>query len=282
MPEPAVVIETGIPARLDRLPWSRFHTLVVVALGITWILDGLEVTLAGSIAGALQESPVLHFDAEEVGLVGTASLLGAVLGAVVCGYLTDRLGRRKLFFVTLGLYLVATAATAFSWDFWSFAVFRALTGAGIGGEYTAINSAIQEFMPPRFRGRIDLAINGSFWIGAALGAAGAVVFLQPGTLPPDWGWRAAFGIGSVLGLGILMLRRLLPESPRWLVLHARPGEAEAVVEEIERRVAHAAGAPLPPPSGGRIRLAARSHPPLGRVVAGVVRDSPQRAVLGPV
>jgi MFS family permease len=280
MHDTAAVIETDIPARLDRLPWTRFHTLVVVALGITWILDGLEVTLAGSIAGALQESPVLHFDAEEVGLVGTAYLIGAVTGAVLFGYLTDRLGRRKLFFVTLGLYLVATAATAFSWDFWSFAVFRALTGAGIGGEYTAINSAIQEFVPPRFRGRTDLAINGSFWIGAALGAAGAVVFLQPGTLPPDWGWRAAFGIGSVLGLGILMLRRLLPESPRWLVLHARPGEAEAVVEQIERRVARAAGAPLPPPAAGRMRLAASSHTPMARMVLAIVRDYPQRAVLG--
>jgi MFS family permease len=280
MPDTAAVIETDIPARLDCLPWSRFHTLVVVALGITWILDGLEVTLAGSIAGALQESPVLRFTAEEVGLVGTAYLIGAVIGAVLFGYLTDRLGRRKLFFVTLGLYLVATAATAFSWNFWSFAVFRALTGAGIGGEYTAINSAIQEFMPPRFRGRIDLAINGSFWIGAAFGAAGAVVFLQPGILPPDWGWRAAFGIGSVLGLGILMLRRLLPESPRWLVLHARPGEAEAVVEEIERRVAHATGAPLPAPAGGRMRLAASSHTPMVRMVLAIVRDYPQRAVLG--
>ena len=279
MPEPATVIETDIPARLDRLPWTRFHTLVVVALGITWILDGLEVTLAGSIAGALQESPVLHFDAEEVGLVGTAYLIGAVTGAVLFGYLTDRLGRRKLFFVTLGLYLVATAATAFSWDFWSFAVFRALTGAGIGGEYTAINSAIQEFVPPRFRGRTDLAINGSFWIGAALGAAGAVVFLQPGTLPPDWGWRAAFGIGSVLGLGILALRRLLPESPRWLVLHARPGEAEAVVEQIERRVAHATGASLPP-AGGRMRLAASTLTPMVRMVLAIVHDYPQRAVLG--
>src|SRR6266478_7530514 len=236
MPDTAAVIETDIPARLDRLPWSRFLTLVVAALGITWILDGLEVTLAGSIAGALQESPVLHFDAEEVGLVGTAYLVGAVTGAVVFGYLTDRLGRRKLFFVTLGLYLVATAATALSWDFWSFAVFRALTGAGIGGEYTAINSAIQEFVPPRFRGRTDLAINGSFWIGAALGALGAVVLLQPGRLPPDWGWRAAFGIGAVLGLGILLLRRWVPESPRWLMLHARLDECETVITGIEERV----------------------------------------------
>jgi MFS family permease len=280
MPDTAAVIETDIPARLDRLPWTRFHTLVVIALGITWILDGLEVTLAGSIAGALQESPVLRFDAAEVGLVGTAYLTGAVIGALLFGYLTDRLGRRRLFFVTLGLYLVATAATACSWDFWSFALFRALTGAGIGGEYAAINSAIQEFIPARFRGRTDLAINGSFWIGAALGAAGAVLFLQPGTLPPDWGWRAAFGIGAALGLGILTLRRLLPESPRWLMLHARLGEAEAVIEQIERRVAQSADAPLPAPAGGRIRLAASSRTPIVRMVLAIVRDYPRRAVLG--
>jgi MFS family permease len=280
MPDTATIIETDIPARLDRLPWTRFHTLVVVALGITWILDGLEVTLAGSIAGALQESPVLKFDATQVGLVGTAYLIGAVIGAVLFGYLTDRFGRRKLFFVTLGLYLTATAATALSWNFWSFALFRALTGAGIGGEYTAINSAIQEFVPARFRGRTDLAINGSFWIGGAIGAAGAVLFLQPGTLPPDWGWRAAFGIGAVLGLGILTLRRLLPESPRWLMLHARLDEAETVMEQIEGRVAHAADAPLPAPTGTPIRLAASSHTPIARMVLAIVRDYPQRAVLG--
>ena len=280
MPDTTAVIETDIPARLDRLPWTRFHTLVVVALGITWILDGLEVTVAGSIAGALQESPVLQFSAEEIGKVATAYLIGAVIGAVLFGYLTDRFGRRRLFFVTLGLYLTATAATAFSWNFWSFALFRALTGAGIGGEYTAINSAIQEFVPARFRGRTDLAINGSFWIGGALGAAGAVLFLQPGTLPPDWGWRAAFGIGAVLGLGILTLRRLLPESPRWLMLHARLGEAEAVIGEIERRVARATDAPLAAPTGAPMRLAASSHTPIVRMVLAIVRDYPQRAVLG--
>src|SRR5215472_16901534 len=250
MPDTAAVIETDIPQRLDRLPWTRFHTLVVVALGITWILDGLEVTVAGSIAGALQESPVLQFSAEEVGKVATAYLIGAVIGAVLFGYLTDRFGRRRLFFVTLGLYLTATAATAFSWNFWSFALFRALTGAGIGGEYTAINSAIQEFVPARYRGRTDLAINGSFWIGAALGALGAVVMLQPGRLPGDWGWRAAFGIGALLGLVILLLRRWIPESPRWLMLHDRLGEAEATIAAIERRVA---GHRLPPPAG-TIRL----------------------------
>jgi MFS family permease len=204
MHDVGVIIESDVPARLDRLPWTRFHTLVVVALGITWVLDGLEVTIAGSIAGALEESPVLHFTAAEVGLGASAYLAGAVSGALLFGYLTDRFGRRKLFMVTLGLYLAATAATALSWDFWSFAAFRVLTGAGIGGEYAAINSAIQELIPARYRGRTDLAVNGSFWLGAALGALGAVVLMQPGRLPPDWGWRAAFGIGAVLGCGILV------------------------------------------------------------------------------
>jgi MFS family permease len=280
MADGATIVETDIPARLDRLPWTRFHTLIVAALGITWILDGLEVTLAGSIAGALQESPVLRFTASEVGLVGSAYLTGAVIGAVLFGYLTDRFGRKKLFFVTLGLYLAATASTAASWDFWSFALFRFLTGAGIGGEYTAINSAIQEFIPARFRGRTDLAINGSFWIGAALGAAGAVVFLQPGRLPADWGWRAAFAIGALLGLGILMLRRLIPESPRWLMLHARIDEAEAVMGDIERRVKEAAHIARLGRAEGRIRLASSSHTPLVRMVLAIVRDYPQRTVLG--
>jgi MFS family permease len=280
MSDLAAVIETDIPGRLDRLPWTRFHTLVVVALGITWVLDGLEVTVAGSIAGALQESPVLRFSAEEVGLVGSAYLIGAIGGAVLFGYLTDRFGRKKLFMITLGIYLTATAATALSWDFWSFALFRFLTGAGIGGEYTAINSAIQELIPARFRGRTDLAINGSFWLGAALGAGGAIAFLQPGVLPADWGWRAAFGIGSLLGLIILGLRQFVPESPRWLILHARPEEAETVVEEIESRVARAAGAELPEPAGGLLRLSASSRTPMMRMVLAIVRDYPQRAVLG--
>lgn len=281
MPEPSTtVIETDIPARLDRLPWTRFHTLVVVALGITWVLDGLEVTVAGSIAGALMESPVLHFTAAEVGLVGSAYLAGAITGAVLFGYLTDRFGRKRLFMVTLGLYLTATAATALSWDFWSFAAFRFLTGAGIGGEYTAINSAIQELIPARFRGRTDLAINGSFWLGAALGAGGAIVFLRPGVLPNDWGWRAAFGIGAVLGLGIIGLRRFIPESPRWLILHARAAEAEKVAGNIERRVARAVHGGLPQPGAGRMRFAASSHTPMMRMVLAIVRDYPLRAVLG--
>jgi MFS family permease len=270
------VIETDIPARLDRLPWSRFHTLVVIALGITWILDGLEVTLAGSITGALEQSPVLHFSEVEIGLVTSAYLVGAVAGAFVFGYLTDLFGRRKLFMITLGLYLTATAATALSWNFASFALFRVLTGAGIGGEYAAINSAIQELVPARFRGRTDLAVNGSFWIGAALGALGAVLLLRPGVLPADWGWRVAFGIGAVLGLAILALRRWVPESPRWLMLHNRLDEGNAVIVEIEKRVE---GHRLPPPEG-KIRLAVSSRYSMARVVMAVVREYPARAVLG--
>ena len=239
-------MQTDVPARLDRLPWSRFHRLVVVALGITWILDGLEVTLAGSVAAALQTSPRLQLTAEQVGLTGSAYLAGAVLGSLFFGHLTDRLGRKKLFNVTLGVYLVATAATAFSWDFYSFLFFRFLTGAGIGGEYSAINSAIQELIPARLRGRIDLAINGSFWIGAAGGALLSVWLLDPNVLDPDMGWRVAFGSGAVLGLMILFLRRYLPESPRWLMIHGKPREAEGVVEEIEARVEADTGKKLAP------------------------------------
>jgi MFS family permease len=168
------IIETSIPARLDRLPWGGFHNRVVAALGVTWILDGLEVTLAGALSGALKDSPALHFSNTDIGLAASAYLAGAVLGAVFFGWLTDRLGRKKLFFITLSVYLIATAATAASWDIWSFMLFRFFTGAGIGGEYTAINSTIQELVPARVRGWTDLVINGSFWIGAALGALGSI------------------------------------------------------------------------------------------------------------
>ena len=190
------IVETDIPARLDRLPWSRFHTLVVVALGITWILDGLEVTLAGSVAGALKASPVLRFSNADVGLAASAYLAGAVLGALFFGWLTDRLGRKKLFFITLAVYLVATAATALSVDLSSFALFRFLTGAGIGGEYAAINSTIQELIPARVRGWTDLVINGSFWIGAALGAVGAIVLLDPAVIDPEYGWRVCLSASA--------------------------------------------------------------------------------------
>jgi MFS family permease len=274
------VIRTDVPARLDRLPWSRFHSLVVAALGITWILDGLEVTLAGSVAAALQQSPRLHLSAEQVGLTGTAYLTGAVLGSLFFGHLTDRLGRKPLFNVTLGLYLLATAATALSWDFASFAVFRFLTGAGIGGEYTAINSAIQELIPARLRGRTDLAINGSFWLGAALGASGSIWLLDTAVLGPEIGWRFAFGIGAMLGVFILYLRRFVPESPRWLMTHGRVAEAEKIVSEIESRVAAGTGAALPPVGGGGIALLGGGHTSLAIVARTLLRDYPARTVLG--
>src|SRR5436305_11631515 len=232
------VISTDIPARLDRLYWGRFHTLVVIALGITWILDGLEVTLAGAVAPALKESPQLQFSNTDVGLASSAYLAGAVLGALFFGWLTDRLGRKKLFFITLAVYLVATAATALSWNFWSFVLFRFLTGAGIGGEYAAINSTIQELIPARVRGWNDLVVNGSFWIGAALGAFGAIVLLDPAVIDPEYGWRLCFGIGAALALLIFFMRLWLPESPRWLMTHGRVVEAERVIAGIEQRVAH--------------------------------------------
>jgi len=267
------VVETDIPARLDRLPWGRFHTLVIAALGITWILDGLEVTLAGSVAGALKSSPQLHLTDAQIGLSASLYLVGAVSGAIIFGWLTDKLGRRRLFNVTLGLYLCATALTAFSTDFYTFALFRMLTGAGIGGEYAAINSAIQELIPARYRGHTDLVVNGSFWIGAALGAGGAVVLLQPGFLPPDVGWRVAFGIGAVLGLVILYLRRFLPESPRWLMTHGRIDEAHQVLDEIERNM----GVPMEAENLPRIRLV-RREVGLVHVARTLFRTYPRRSL----
>src|ERR687889_1760387 len=231
MASPSATIETAIPARLDRLPWGGFHTRVVAALGITWILDGLEVTLAGAVSGALKDSPVLRFSNTDIGIASSAYLAGAVLGAIFFGWLTDRLGRKKLFFVTLSVYLCATAATAASWNLWSFALFRFLTGAGIGGEYTAINSTIQELVPARVRGWTDLVINGSFWIGAALGAVGAIVLLDPAVIDPERGWRLAFLIGAALAVVIFFMRLWIPESPRWLITHGRADEAERIVAD---------------------------------------------------
>jgi MFS family permease len=275
----SALIETTIPARLDRLAWGRFHNLVVVALGITWILDGLEVTLAGAVAGALKESPQLHLSNAEVGLASSFYLAGAVLGALLFGWLTDRLGRKRLFFITLGVYLVATASTAFAWDLASFALFRFLTGAGIGGEYTAIASCIQEFVPARYRGHTDLVINGSFWLGAALGAAASLVLLDPALLPPDLGWRAAFFIGAALGLIILAMRSSIPESPRWLMIHGRADEAHAILDAIEdghRRPGHN----LPDEDLPKFRCRARRSTPLGEVWQALFFTHRRRTLVG--
>jgi len=215
------VVDTDIAGRLDRLPWGRFHVLVIVALGITWVLDGLEVTLAGSLVGALRQPP-MSFSEFDVGLAASSYLIGAVTGAVGFGWLTDRIGRKKLFFITLALYLVATAATGLSWNVASFCFFRFLTGAGIGGEYTAINSTIQELVPASARGWTNLVINGSFWIGAALGSFMSIVLLKPEVIDPAWGWRVAFLTGGAIGLVILFLRRWIPEARAGLRPTATP------------------------------------------------------------
>jgi MFS family permease len=273
------IIETSIPARLDSLRWSGFHTRVVVALGITWILDGLEVTLAGALSGAVKESPTLQFSNFDVGFSNSAYLAGAVLGALGFGWLTDRIGRKKLFFITLALYLTATAATALSWNLPSYALFRFLTGAGIGGEYTAINSTIQELVPARYRGWTDLVINGSFWIGAAIGATSAIVLLDPAMVGPDLGWRLAYLTGACLGLIVFVMRMWIPESPRWLMIHGRPEEAHAIVEDIERSVIGRVQDPTRH-AWPKIRLRMRHHTPLGEVARTLFSAYRQRALVG--
>jgi MFS family permease len=275
--QPENVVETDIPARLDRLHWSRFHTLVVVALGVTWILDGLEVTLAGALAGALKQSPVLQFSNIDIGIAGSAYLAGAVLGALFFGWLTDRLGRKKLFFITLSVYLAATAATALSWNIWSFALFRFFTGAGIGGEYAAINSTIQELIPARVRGWTDLVINGSFWLGAAMGAGAALFLLDPAIIDPEIGWRLAFFIGAALGLVVFLMRMWIPESPRWLMTHGHVALAEVIVAGIERQsvAIPASDAALP-----KVRLRTRRFTPLMEVFETLLRTHRSRAYVG--
>lgn len=274
----AGVVESDIPARLDRLPWSSWHWLVVIALGITWVLDGLEVTLAGAVGGVLERADTLALSDAQVGASATFYLLGAVIGALLFGYATDRLGRKKLFTITLLLYLTATALTAFSWNFASYALFRALTGAGIGGEYSAINSAIDELIPARVRGRVDLIINGSFWIGAAVGAGATIGLLDSGVLPLDIAWRLVFGIGAVLGLIIIFLRHAIPESPRWLMIHGREAEAERIIAHIERRVTQHHGSLSPAQS--KILIRPRTHTPLGEIWQAIVHQHRRRSLLG--
>jgi MFS family permease len=275
---PSAEIETDIPSRLDALPFGRFHLLVIVALGITWILDGLEVTLAGALSGELTQRSSLGLTSSQVGLAGSFYLCGAVLGAFGFGWLTDRLGRKKLFTITLAVYLAATAATGLSWDAWSYIFFRFLTGAGIGGEYAAVNSTIQELIPARFRGWTDLLINGSFWIGAAMAAGGSTILLDPHVVDPAFGWRLAFLIGTAIGLFILVLRRWIPESPRWLITHGHGREADKIVGEIE---AHFDRSPNSG-SGARrkLRLHTRDHTPLREVARALFQTYRQRTFVG--
>ena len=272
--------ETDVPARLDRLPFARFHWLVASALGITWILDGLEVTLVGSLAPAIAGPAALGLTSHEVGLTGSAYVLGAVIGSIVFGRLTDQFGRRKLFTLTVGLYMAATIATGFSWNLWSFMLFRFLTGAGIGGEYGAVNSAIQELIPARRRGHTDLAINGSFWLGAALGAVGSLVVLDPAILPQAWGWRLAFVIGGLLAAGVIFVRRFIPESPRWLITHGRPEEAEAIVREVERKIETRRALPAPSHPLPKLRFQVRERTSWSEIGVTLLRRHPRRTALG--
>jgi MFS family permease len=278
LPQRGAPVKTDIAARLDRLPWSRFHLLIVVGLGVTWILDGLEVTIVGALGPALQSAETLHLSAANLGAVASCYVVGAVTGALVSGWITDRFGRRLVFYATLIVYLAGVLLSAFAWDFLSFAGFRMLTGMGIGGEYAAVNSAIDELIPAKYRGRIDLIVNGSFWLGAAAGAAVTPLLLDQKLFAVNLGWRLGFGIGGVLGLSILLLRRFIPESPRWLVTHCRAEQAEQTVREIERDVEASLGRKLPPPQGS-LTVHPRKSFGLGMIFASMLGKNRSRSVL---
>jgi MFS family permease len=270
--------QSDVPNRLDRLPWSRWHWLVVIGLGVTWILDGLEVTLAGSMGPVIQQS--LRMSDAQVGASATFYLIGAVIGAIGFGYATDRLGRKKLFTITLLVYLAATACSALSWNFWIFAVFRFFTGTGIGGEYAAINSAIDELIPARVRGHVDLVINSTYWIGATIGALATVFLFNTGIVPPARGWRFAFLIGASLGVIVIFIRHFVPESPRWLMTHGRKDEAERIVGELEKEIAKETGSALPPPQGKPLLLTVRHHTPWKDIAEAMLHTHGKRSMLG--
>ncbi|MFI9772554.1 MFS transporter [Streptomyces sp. NPDC052415] len=274
-------VTTAVPARLDRLPWSRWHWMIVIGLGTVWILDGLEVTIVGNVAGRLAEEGS-GLDITSAQVTGTAAALyvaGACTGALFFGRLTDRYGRKKLFMVTLAVYLAATALTALSFESWWFFLFRFLTGFGIGGEYAAINSAIDELIPSLYRGRVDLIINGSYWLGAVGGALLSIVMLDTAIFPKDLGWRLSFALGVVLGLVILLVRRHVPESPRWQFIHGRGEDAEELVAGVEREIEREKGRPLPPP-GTEITIHQRKSIGFGLIARTVFARYPRRAVLG--
>jgi MFS family permease len=276
----ADTIETRVPGRLDRLPWSRFHWMVVIGLGTVWILDGLEVTIVGSIADRLTEGGSgITLDPSQIGTAAACYVAGACVGALFFGQLTDRFGRKKLFLLTLGLYIAATVATAFSFAAWYFYLTRFFTGSGIGGEYAAINSAIDELIPARVRGRVDLMINGSYWLGAAAGAFAAVALLDTSLFAADVGWRLAFALGAFLGVAILLVRRHVPESPRWLFIHGREEEAEQIVGRIEDEVREQTGQELEEVDD-TLKVRQRQRIPFREIAATAFRKYPRRTVLG--
>jgi MFS family permease len=273
-------IRSLVPARMDRLPWTRFHWRVVFGLGTAWILDGLEIQIVATVGTVLQDKQTLHLSAGDVGLLGSVYLFGEVVGALVFGRITDLVGRKRLFVATLALYLVASGLAAFSFNLWFLLLCRFFAGTGIGGEYTAINSAIDELIPAHYRGRTDIAVNGTYWAGAMIGAAASILLLNPNILPVNLGWRVGFLIGPVLGVIIIYLRRHLPESPRWLMTHGRQEEAERTVDQIEEE-ARSQGVHLEPvPDSRAIEVTGRgvvSYVEIGRTM---LRDYPSRSFLG--
>jgi MFS family permease len=274
-------ISTCVPQRLDRLPWSRFHWRVIVGLGGVWVLDGLEVTMVGNVSSRLTEKGSgIALTAADIGTAAAFYIAGACLGALFFGHLTDRFGRRNLFILTLAVYLVATVATAFAVVPWFFFVTRFFTGAGIGGEYAAINSAIDELIPARVRGRVDLVINGTYWLGSAAGAGGALLLLDTSNFPANIGWRLAFGIGAIFGIFVLLVRRNVPESPRWLFIHGRNQEAERIVGDIEADVERQTGQPLPEAHGRPLKVRQRKTISFVEIAKVAFTLYPRRAVLG--
>lgn len=272
-------ITTDIPARLDRLPWSKWHWRILIGLGTVWILDGLEVTIVGSMSKALQDKDHgLGLTSAQIGQAGAIYVAGACLGALFFGHLTDRLGRKKLFMATLILYTIATVATAFAPNpLWYF-ICRFFTGAGIGGEYAAINSAIDELIPAKHRGNVDIVINGTYWLGAAGGALLTIPLLDPQMVNPDYGWRLAFGLGALLALVILVVRRHVPESPRWLFIHGKEDSAEDVVQDIEKQVSAQHGGDLTEPDDS-ITIRQRKSIGFGEIAKTAFKLYPKRTVL---
>src|SRR3954452_8751111 len=277
------VIRSTIPARIDRLPWSRFHTRVMAALGIAWILDGLEITFASNMTVNLTDPGTLHLSARAAADIASVYLVGEVVGALVFGRLSDRLGRKNLFVYTLGLYLLANGIAAFSMNLWFMDTFRFIAGMGIGGEYAAINSAIDELIPSKHRGRADLLVNGTYWAGAALAAFGGIFLLNPAHVDVNLGWRIALLVGPALGAVVWVVRRTLPESPRWLITHGRVDEAERNIAQMEQWVRDN-GHDLPDIDEDKaIEIDPhRARPSLWQVTKVLVRTYPRRSVLGAV
>jgi MFS family permease len=273
-------IRSLVPARMDRLPWTRFHWRVILGLGSAWILDGLEIQIVSAVGTVLQAKGTLNLSAGEVGLLGSVYLLGEVVGALVFGRITDLVGRKRLFVLTLALYLVASGLAAFSFSFWFLLLCRFFAGTGIGGEYTAINSAIDELIPSYYRGRTDIAVNGTYWAGAMIGAAASILLLNPAIFPINLGWRVGFLIGPILGVLIIYVRRVLPESPRWLMTHGHQEEAERIVTEIEDQ-ARSQGVHLEPvPEDRAIMVTGRGVVSYVQIARTMLRDYPSRSFLG--